>query len=86
MDLVFFSSAFCEPCLQTREVLAEVARMVPNATVSEFDVARDNAEAEANGIRSTPTVLVRNASGVEVFRAVGAPTLDQVLVAAAKAI
>lgn len=86
MDLIFFSSSFCEPCMQTRDVLAEVARMVPNATVTELDVARDNAEAEAAGIRSTPTVIVRNADGVEVFRAIGAPTLDQVLVAAAKAL
>jgi protein-disulfide isomerase len=86
MDLILFSSSFCEPCAQTRAVLAEVERMVPQATVIEFDVARDNSEAEANGIRSTPTVLVRTAEGVEVFRAVGAPTLDQVLVAAAKAL
>ncbi|MGO4103003.1 thioredoxin family protein [Leifsonia sp. YAF41] len=86
MDLILFSSSFCEPCAQTRAVLAEVERVVPQATVIEFDVARDNAEAEAHGIRSTPTVLVRDASGAEVFRAVGAPTLDQVLVAAAKAL
>jgi len=86
MDLILFSSSFCEPCAQTRAVLAEVERMVPQAKVVEFDVARDNAEAEANGIRSTPTVLVRTADGTEVFRAVGAPTLDQVLIAAAKAL
>lgn len=86
MDLILFTSSFCEPCAQTRAVLAEVERMVPHAKVIEFDVARDYGEAESNGIRSTPTVIVRNAVGTEVFRAVGAPTLDQVLVAAAKAL
>lgn len=86
MELVFFSSAFCEPCLQTRAILAEVERLVPAATVRELDVARDNAEAEAAGIRNTPTIIVRDSSGTEVFRAGGVPTLAQVLVATAKAL
>ena len=86
MEFVFFSSAFCDPCTQTRAVLAEAARLLPQATLRELDVARDNEEAEANAIRLTPTVIVRNAEGTEVFRAVGVPTLAQVLVAAAKAL
>lgn len=86
MEFVFFSSAFCDPCTQTRAVLAEAAKLLPQATVRELDVARDNAEAEANAIRFTPTVIVKNAEGSEVFRAVGVPTLAQVLVAAAKAL
>ena len=86
MHLTFFSSAFCEPCLQTRSVLAEVERLVPAVTVRELDVARDNAEAEAAGIRNTPTILVRNAAGDEVFRAAGVPTVAQVLTALAHAL
>lgn len=86
MELTFFSSSFCEPCTQTRAVLAEVQRLVPRASVRELDVAKDNDEAEANGIRFTPTVIVRNDLGAEVFRAVGVPTLSQVLVAVAKAL
>ncbi|TFD27458.1 thioredoxin family protein [Cryobacterium cryoconiti] len=86
MELTYYSSAFCEPCMQTRAVLAEVERLVPQASVRELDVARDAGEAEADGIRTTPTVIVRDANGVEVFRATGVPTLAQVLVAAAKAI
>ncbi|TFC61201.1 thioredoxin [Cryobacterium sp. TMT2-15-1] len=86
MELTYFSSAFCEPCMQTRAVLAEVERLVPQATVRELDVVRDVAEAEADGIRITPTVIIRDAAGIEVFRATGVPTLAQVLVAAAKAL
>lgn len=86
MELTFFSSAFCEPCLQTRAILVEVERLVPAATVRELDVARDAAEAEAAGIRSTPTIIVRDSAGDEVFRAAGVPTLDQVLLATAKAL
>jgi thioredoxin 1 len=86
MELIFFSSAFCAPCLQTRAVLAEVERLVPAATVVELDVAHDNAAAEAAGIRSTPTIVVKNDAGAEVFRASGVPTLAQVLTATAKAL
>jgi thiol-disulfide isomerase/thioredoxin len=86
MELTLFSSSFCEPCIQTRAVLAEAERLVPQATVRVLDVANYSDEAEANGIRSTPTVVVKNDEGTEVFRAVGVPTLAQVLVAAAKAL
>ncbi|MFC5928486.1 thioredoxin [Cryobacterium melibiosiphilum] len=86
MEFLFFSSAFCEPCMQTRAVLAEMSALVPQATVRELDVANDTEEAERNGIRNTPTVIVKNADGVEVFRAAGVPSVAQVLVAAAKAL
>ncbi len=72
--------------MQTRAVLAETARLVPTATVTELDVARNAARAEADRIRVTPTVIVSTAAGEEVFRAEGVPTLQQVLVAAAKAV
>jgi protein-disulfide isomerase len=86
MEFLFFTSAFCEPCTQTRAVLAQMSALVPQATVRELDVAQDTEEAETNGIRNTPTVVVKNAEGVEVFRAAGVPSVDQVLVAAARAL
>jgi protein-disulfide isomerase len=86
MELTFFSSSFCEPCTLTRAVLAEAERLIPDAVVREYDVARDTSVAEANRIRTTPTVIVKDGTGAEVFRAVGVPTLAQVLVAAAKAV
>ena len=81
-----FTSAFCEPCLQTKGVVAEAGRLIPDATVREFDVVRFEELAQSAGIRSTPTVVVLDADGHEVFRAEGVPTLAQVLVAAAKAV
>lgn len=71
--------------MQTRVVLAEVVRIAPRVTVTERDVARCAEEAEADAIRSTPTVIVHGAEG-EVFRAEGVPTLSQVLAAAATAV
>ena len=86
MQLEVFTSAFCEPCMQARSVIAQVPSLVPAARVTELDVVRDNAKAEHEGIRSTPTVIVRTDSGAEVFRAEGVPTLPQVLAALAKAV
>jgi hypothetical protein len=64
--------------------MAEVVRIAPAVKVTEFDIVRDEARAFAEGIRSTPTVIVHDADGAEVFRAEGVPTIQQVLVAAAK--
>ena len=86
MNLIFFSSSFCDPCIQTRGVLKLVAGLVPAAKIAELDVARDSAEAEKAGIRSTPTVIVVSDDGTEVFRAEGVPTVNQVLSALAKAV
>ena len=72
--------------MATRAVLAEVAKLVPAARIAELDVARDTDEAERAGIRLTPTVVVLSDDGHEVFRAEGVPTMNQVLVALAKAV
>ena len=72
--------------MATRAVLDEVSRLVPAARIAELDVVRDEGEAERAGIRSTPTVVVTTDDGAEVFRAEGVPTVNQVLVALAKAV
>ena len=69
----------------TRKVLAEAGRLVSSMNLVEHDIVRNESEAERLGIRSTPTVIVSDASGAEVFRAEGIPSLNQVLVALAKA-
>lgn len=86
MQLVLYTSAFCTPCTQARSVLTDAARLVPQATVIERDVATENELAYDDEIRITPTVVVLNDAGTEVFRAVGVPTLNQVLAAAAQAL
>jgi protein-disulfide isomerase len=71
--------------MQTRAVLDAAARLVPAAEIAELDVARDAAEAERAGIRFTPTIVILDGDKKEIFRAEGVPTLNQVLVALAKA-
>ncbi len=85
VQLLFFVSAFCDPCIQTRAVLHQASQLVPTLKIAELDVAGNSDEAERAGIRTTPTVVVLDAGGSEVFRAEGVPTLNQVLVALSKA-
>lgn len=84
--VLFFSSSFCDPCTTARRTLDEVARLVPAVTYAELDVAREAEKAEQAGITSTPTIVIVSADGEEIFRAQGAPTLNQMLVALAKAV
>jgi len=86
MELLLVTSAFCAACARTRETLTEAVRLVPTVSMTEIDVARSPDEAEALDIRSTPTVLLRDDAGVEVFRAEGVPTLPQVLTVLADAL
>ena len=86
VKLLFFSSAFCDPCIHTRAVVEKVAQLVPAATIVELDVARDEKEAKRAGIVSTPTIVVIGADNTEVFRAQGVPTINQVLTALAQAV
>ncbi|WP_307859220.1 thioredoxin family protein [Herbiconiux sp. SYSU D00978] len=83
--MLFFSSAFCRPCAATRQVLDAAARLVPQARIREIDVAREADLTEDRGIVATPTVVIDGPDGHELFRATGVPTVNQVLVALAKA-
>ncbi|MBD3947172.1 TlpA family protein disulfide reductase [Nocardioides ganghwensis] len=81
--LLQFSSAFCAPCRATRRVLGEVTGLVEGVAHVEVDAEHHLEATRAFGILRTPTTIVLDASGVEVTRATGAPTRDQVLTALA---
>ncbi len=80
-----FSSSFCGACAQTRAVLDEVVRIVPETGVLEHNVASDPELAEDEDIAATPMVIVRDVRGEEVLRASGVPTIDAVLAAVVRA-
>lgn len=84
MELVLYTSAFCAPCASARATLAEAQRLVPQLRTTERDVVRFETDAVADGIRSTPTIIMRSAAGAELFRATGAPRIDQLLAAVAR--
>ncbi|TQO20960.1 thiol-disulfide isomerase/thioredoxin [Rhodoglobus vestalii] len=84
--VLFFSSSFCDPCATARNTLDQVSKLVSHVRYAELDVARHSDEAERAGIVSTPTIVIVAANGDEIFRAQGAPTVNQMLVALAKAV
>ncbi|WP_395572492.1 TlpA family protein disulfide reductase [Streptomyces sp. BK79] len=84
--LVQFSSAFCAPCRATRRVLAEVAGMVPGVAHVEIDAEARLELVRALDVLSTPTVLVLDADGRVVRRAVGQPRKADVIAALGEAV
>ncbi|MFF2329868.1 MULTISPECIES: TlpA family protein disulfide reductase [unclassified Streptomyces] len=84
--LVQFSSAFCQPCRATRRTLVEVARMVDGVAHVEIDAEAHLTLVRALEISRTPTVLVLDATGRIVRRAVGQPRTVDVVAALGQAI
>lgn len=84
--LVQFSSAFCAPCRATRRVLDDVAGLVPGVTHVEIDAEGRLQLVRALGILKTPTVLVLDADGRIVRRAVGQPRKADVIAALGEAV
>ncbi|MFI8219120.1 thioredoxin family protein [Streptomyces sp. NPDC085932] len=84
--LVQFSSAFCAPCRATRRVLGEVAGLVPGVTHVEIDAEAHLDLVRRLDILKTPTVLVLDAEGRVVRRAVGQPRKADVIAALGEAV
>lgn len=81
-----YSTSFCGACRQTRTVLDRVLQLVPGTTLTEHDLAFEPELAEEHGIDQSPTTIIRDGEGRELFRAGGVPSLPHVLVAAERAI
>lgn len=84
--LVQFSSAFCAPCRATRRVLGEVADLVPGVAHVEIDAEGHLQLVRALDVLKTPTVLVLDADGRVVRRAVGQPRKADVIAALGEAV
>jgi len=79
--LLQFSSAFCQPCRATRQVLEQVADMVPGVSHVEIDAESHLDLVRALDIRRTPTVLVLRSDGSIARRAAGVPRKADVIAA-----
>ncbi len=79
--LVQFSSAFCAPCRATRQVLGEVAGVVPGVAHVEIDAESHLELVRRLDVRRTPTTLVLDADGRVTTRASGQPRKEQVIAA-----
>ena len=79
VTLVQFSSAFCTPCRATRALLTDITADLDDVKHIDIDAEKNLDLVRRLDIRSTPTTLVIDKSGLEVGRAVGAPKRAEVL-------
>jgi thiol-disulfide isomerase/thioredoxin len=79
VTLVQFSSAFCTPCRATRALLTDITADLVDVKHIDIDAEKSLDLVRRLDIRSTPTTLVLDKSGIEVGRAVGAPKRAEVL-------
>jgi thiol-disulfide isomerase/thioredoxin len=83
VTLVQFSTAFCQPCRATRQVMNQVVRQLPLVRHVEVDAESHLDEVRELGIVRTPTVLVVDRDGRVVNRATGQPRAADVVAAVA---
>ncbi len=79
--LLQFSSAFCQPCRATRQVLGQVTEMVPGVAHIEIDAEQHLDLVRRLHVMRTPTVFVLDPSGAIRKRASGAPRTADVIAA-----
>ena len=79
VTLVQFSSAFCTPCRATRALLTDITADLDDVVHVDIDAEKNLDLVRRLDVRSTPTTLVLNSTGVEVGRAVGAPKRADVM-------
>jgi thiol-disulfide isomerase/thioredoxin len=84
--LVQFSSAFCRPCVATRQVLGAAASTVPGVAHVEVDAESHLELVRRLNVSATPTTLLLDDRGVEQRRAGGVPRKHEVLAALAEVI
>ena len=81
VTMVQFSSAFCSPCRATKALLEDMVKTMPDVRYAHIDAESHLELVRKLDIRSTPTTLFLNASGVEIGRAMGTPKRSQVMAA-----
>jgi thiol-disulfide isomerase/thioredoxin len=84
--LLQFSSAFCRPCVATRQVLGSTAATLPGVEHVEVDAEANLDLVRRLGVSSTPTTVLLDRFGAERRRATGVPRRPELLTAIADAV
>ena len=79
VTIVQFSSAFCSPCKATAAIIQNLVKDMDDVVYVQIQSEQNIPLIEKFDIKSTPTVIFFNGMGMEVGRAIGTPTTDQVL-------
>ncbi len=81
VTLLQLSTTFCAPCRQARVLLADLAGRTPGLSHVELDLTRHPELVAPLRVRSTPTTLAVDATGVELLRLAGVPRREPLLAA-----
>jgi thioredoxin 1 len=65
-----YTAAWCAPCRALKPIMQEIASQNPGVSYQVVDVDSNPADAQADGIRSIPVVIVQK-NGMETSRFVG---------------
>jgi thiol-disulfide isomerase/thioredoxin len=83
VTVVQFSSSFCSPCKATAAIITNLVKEMDDVAYVQIQSEQNIELIEKFEIKSTPTVIFFNGMGMEVGRATGTPSNDQVLAAIA---
>ena len=74
-----FSATWCSPCKRLQRNLSEIDLLSFSVTLIEHDVdLMERPELARLGVRSVPTLILMDESGVELGRQTGALTADDI--------
>ncbi|QUH05427.1 thioredoxin family protein [Saccharopolyspora erythraea] len=77
VTLLQFSTTFCAPCRHTRILLADFVGRTEGVRHVEVDLTDHPEWSTPLGVHRTPTTLVLDGAGREVFRVGGVPRRDE---------
>lgn len=80
VTLLQFSTAFCSPCKATAQIISHLVSDMDDVVYIQVASEENLKLVEKFDIKTTPTVIFFNRDGIEVGRAVGIPTKEQVLI------
>jgi len=78
--LLQFSTAFCSPCKATAQIISHLVSDMDDVVYIQVASEENLKLVEKFDIKTTPTVIFFNRDGIEVGRAAGIPTKEQVMI------
>ena len=77
--VVIFSTTFCSECRATKALISDVTSTLSDISYVEIDAESNLELVRKVDIRSTPTTIFLDKTGIEIARATGAPKRDQLI-------
>ena len=77
--VVIFSTTFCSECRSAKALISDATSTLSDIAYVEIDAESNLELVRKVDIRSTPTTIFLDKTGIEIARATGAPKRDQLI-------